>query len=111
MNRISEKLTLYKTLYTLNQGLEIILLACTRLEELGVFGPDHLRSCRIMTEELRARANHEVTEALRIREEDDALRFQNLRFEWEARLKAQGEPQSERPKPRRTTQGRKAVRR
>ena len=101
MNGISEKFTVYRTLYTLNQGFEIVLLACNRLETLGFLGDDQLRSCKIMTEELRALANYEVTEALNGREEGDCVRLQNLRAEWETRLRVQGEymPNPTRPKP------------
>jgi hypothetical protein len=102
MNGISEKFTVYRTLYTLNQGFEIILLACTRLESLGVLRDDQLRSCKLMTEELRALANYEVTEALTGREERDCVRLQNLRAEWETRLRVQGEhmPRPIRPQPK-----------
>lgn len=90
MNRPSQKITIYRTLYTLNQGIELVLLTFSQLEELGVLRPDQLRSCRIITEELQAKANHEVTEALRKREDDDSVRLQNLRLEWEAKLRLQG---------------------
>jgi len=65
VSRSSQKFTIYRTLYTLNQGIELVLLTFSQLEELGVLRPDQLRSCRIITEELQARANHEVTEAMR----------------------------------------------
>src|SRR5205807_1296888 len=84
-----------------NQGFEIVLLACNRLETLGLLGDDQLRSCRIMTEELRALANYEVAEALTELEERDCVRLQNFRAEWETRLRVQGEhmPTPIRPKP------------
>ncbi|SRR6266481_4699277 len=91
MSRSSQKFTIYQTLFTLNQGIELLLFTFGELEQLGVLGPDQLRSCQIITEELQARANHEVTEALQKREDEDAVRLQNLRFEWEARLRVQGE--------------------
>ena len=102
MNPISDKCSIYRTLYTLNQGFEIVLLACTRLQRLGCMGQDKLRSCAIMTEELRALANADVADVLKTREEHDCTLLQNLRAEWETRLRVQGEhmPKPERPKPK-----------
>ena len=101
MNNISDKFTVYRTLYTLNQGFEIVLLACNRLETLGCLGADKLRSCTIMTEELRALANADVADVLKTREEHDCTRLQNLRDDWETKLRVQGEnmPRPMQPKP------------
>ncbi len=91
MRPVSDKYSIYRSLFILNQGFEIVLAACTRLKSLGCMTDDKLRSCTLMAEELRALANSNVADVLNVREDEDCTRLQNLRHEWETRLKVQGE--------------------
>ena len=58
---------LYETVYDLNRAFGVILETFDRLQRFGFFRRDYLRAFHNMADELRARTNHELTEALRDR--------------------------------------------
>src|SRR5436305_13705628 len=66
---------LYETVYDLNRGFAVTLEAFDRLERLAFFRRDYLRAFHNMTDELRARTNHELTETLRDREQRETAQF------------------------------------
>src|SRR5437016_9076537 len=59
---------LYETVYDLNRGFALTLECFERLERLAFFRRDYLRAFHNLADELRARANYELTETLRDRE-------------------------------------------
>ena len=76
----------YETVYDLNRGFAVTLEAFDRLERLGFFRRDYLRAFRNMADELRARTNHELTETLRDREQQETAQFGRIRVKWERRF-------------------------
>jgi hypothetical protein len=72
MKPASQKLQVYETLHTLNDGLE----------KVG-FRRELLTEFRVVVEENRAWANFELTEAMHEREERDWVSFGRLRHQWE----------------------------
>ena len=88
---------LYETVYDLNRGFAVTLECFERLERLAFFRRDYLRAFRNMADELRARTNHELTETLRDREQQETAQFGRIRVKWERRF-GNGTPQ--RPKNR-----------
>jgi hypothetical protein len=77
---------LYETLYDLNRGFAVTLECFERLERQAFFRRDYLRAFRNIAEELRARTNHELTETLRDREQQEAAQFGRLCRKWERRF-------------------------
>ena len=79
---------LYETVYDLNRGFAVVLETFERLEKQAFFRRDYLRAFRNMADELRARTNHELTETLRDREQQEAAQFGRLCRKWERRFKS-----------------------
>jgi hypothetical protein len=81
------KSRLYESVYDLNRGFFIVLETFGRLERQAFFRRDYLRAFRNMAEELRAKANYELTATLRDHEQQEAAQFGRLCRKWERRLK------------------------
>ena len=77
------KLRVYEYLYLLNQNLQQALRVLQRLEKCPGLRRPFLRSFQVEIEDLRAQANHELTQSLCEREERDWYRFGRKRREWE----------------------------
>jgi hypothetical protein len=87
MKNAVPKMDIYETLYRLNRGFEIIVMNCKRLEEYGLFQNEYLKTLQMRAEELRAGANHELTETLRAREQEEWAHYERLNRKLENRLK------------------------
>lgn len=83
----SQKLGVYETLTSLNQGFAHVLADLQRLQEFGWFRPASLQHFRLIVEETRAGANFELVETMHEREQNDWARFGRLRNRWEQRYK------------------------
>ena len=83
---------LYESVYDLNRAFFVALEVFERLERQEFFRRDYLRGFRNMADELLARANYELTEALRDREQRESAHFGRLRLKWEKRFKNPGDP-------------------
>jgi hypothetical protein len=79
---------LYETVYDLNRGFAVVLETFERLERQTFFRRDYLRAFRNMADELRAKANYELTATLRDREQREAAQFGRLCRKWERRFKS-----------------------
>ena len=78
MKHPAQKLLIYETIHTLNQGFEHVLSDLARLEKLGFRG-ESFEIFRVIVEETRARANSELVEVMNDREQTDWARFGRLR--------------------------------
>jgi len=87
MKTTALKLRAYETVYRLNRAFELVRLNLDRLEALGLFRRNYLKSFRNMAEELRAETNHELTEKLNEREERDWAHFGQLCNQWEKKFR------------------------
>src|SRR5205807_9592885 len=76
----------YETVYDLNRGFNLILEIFERIERQAFFRRDYIRAFHTMADELRARANYELTETLRDHEGKDSAQFGRLRLKWERRF-------------------------
>jgi hypothetical protein len=81
----SQKLRVYETLHSFNQGFEQVLADVQSLQEFPFFRREFLRHFHIIIEETRSWANFEVAEVLHSREQHDWARFGRLRQRWEKR--------------------------
>ena len=82
-----QKLHVYETLHTLNQGFENILAGLRSLQQFPFLRSEFLREFQVMVEETRACINFELVEAMHSREQDDWARFGRLRQQWEKRYR------------------------
>ncbi|HEV3040936.1 MAG TPA: hypothetical protein VHA33_24430 [Candidatus Angelobacter sp.] len=80
------KTHLYEAVYDLNRAFSLTLEVFERLERQEFYRRDYLRTFRNIAEELRARANHELTAALRDQEQREAAHFGRLCREWDSRF-------------------------
>ncbi len=87
MKSTPQKLRVYETLHSLNQGFEQVLADLRRLEEFPFFQREFLRHFQVAVEETRAWANFEVAEVMQGRELDDWTRFGRLRHQWEKKYR------------------------
>ncbi|HLM98646.1 MAG TPA: hypothetical protein VK335_05155 [Bryobacteraceae bacterium] len=85
MKSTPQKLRVYETLHSLNQGFEQVLADLGRLQDFPFFRRKFLRHFQVMVEETRAWADFELLAALQSREQDDWTRFGRLRRQWEKR--------------------------
>jgi hypothetical protein len=83
----SQKLRVYETLHSLNQGFEQVLADLRRLNEFPFFRREFLGEFRVMVEETRAWANFDVLGTMHGRELDDWTRFGKVRHGWETRYR------------------------
>ena len=81
------KTRVYELLFRLNRGFSITLANLEQLEQSGLFRRDYLRAYRNLAEELRAGANHFLTEKLNAHEEEEWGRIGRLTAKWERRFK------------------------
>jgi hypothetical protein len=81
------KLRIYQTLHHLNRAFELVRLNLDRLDKLGL-DRRSMREYGIMSEELRADANHKLTGILHEREEKEWAHFGRLARPREKRLSA-----------------------
>ncbi|HLJ28921.1 MAG TPA: hypothetical protein VKY85_19580 [Candidatus Angelobacter sp.] len=84
------KIRAYETLYRLNRGFNITAFHFERLEELDILDADDLRALRAYhstCEEVRALTNADLMLLLESQEQQDAVRFQNQRLNWENRIR------------------------
>lgn len=81
----SEKLRVYETLHSLNEGFENVLGDLVRLQEFPFFRREFLRHFQVMVEETRAWANFDLVEVMHGREQDAWAKFGRLRRRWEKR--------------------------
>ena len=72
------KLQTYEALYVLNRCFEATLLGLERLQQLRLFGEEHLNEYKATLEYLRAKANDELTDALRENEMVEAAYFDQI---------------------------------
>ncbi len=72
------KLQTYEALYVLNRCFEATLLGLERLEQLRLFGEEHLKECKATLECLRAKVNGELTDELRENEMVEAAHFNQI---------------------------------
>ncbi len=100
MKSTPQKLRVYETLHSLNQGFEQVLADLRRLEEFPFFRRELLRALSVVVEETRAWANSEVVEVMHGYELDDWTRFGRLRRRWEKRY-LDDENEATAPKPTR----------
>ncbi len=82
-----QKLHVYETLYTLNQGFENILANLRSLQKVPFFRSEFLQEFQVMVEETRACINFELVETMHSREQNDWARFGRLRLRWEKRYR------------------------
>jgi hypothetical protein len=82
-----QKLRVYETLHSLNQGFEQVLTDLVRLQEFPCFRREPLGHFQVLVEETRAWANFELLEVLHGREQDDWTRFGRLRRAWDKRYR------------------------
>ncbi|HEV3038865.1 MAG TPA: hypothetical protein VHA33_13900 [Candidatus Angelobacter sp.] len=80
------KTHLYEAVYDLNRAFSLMLEVFERLERQGLYRRDYLRAFRDIAEELRARANHELTAFLRDHEQWESAHFGRLCRKWERRF-------------------------
>lgn len=85
MNLPSQKLRVYETLHSLNQGFERVLTDLRSLQEFQFLSREFLRHFQIVIEETRSWANFEIAEVMHSREQHDWARFGRLRQRWEKR--------------------------
>jgi hypothetical protein len=86
--KLKLKNRLYEAVYDLQRGFGLLQEVYDRLLRLAVFRRDYLHAFHTMLEELRARTNCELTEALRDRETRDSAHLGRLRRKWERRFQA-----------------------
>jgi hypothetical protein len=82
------KTHLYEAVYDLNRAFSLTLEVFERLERQEFYRRDYIRAFRNIAEELRARANHELTAVLRDHEQGDSAYFGRLCRKWERRFKS-----------------------
>lgn len=87
MKSTPQKLRVYETIYSLNQGFEQVLADLRRLQEQPFFRREFLRALSVVVEETRAWANSEVAEVLHSRELADWTRLGRLRQRWETKYR------------------------
>lgn len=80
------KTHLYEAVYDLNRAFSLTIEVFERLERQEFYRRDYLRAFRNIAEELRARANHELTAVLRDHEQGDSAYFGRLCRKWERRF-------------------------
>jgi hypothetical protein len=79
----SQKLRVYETLRSFNQGFDQVLADFRRLQQFPFFRREVLRHFRVVVEETRAWANFEVAEVMDSREQKDWARFGRQRHQFE----------------------------
>jgi hypothetical protein len=87
MKPTPQKLRVYETLHSLNQGFEQVLEDLVRLQRFPFFRNGHLRGVQVLVEEARAWANFELVGVLHGREQNEWTRFGRLRRKWETRYR------------------------
>jgi hypothetical protein len=85
MKSTPQKLRVYETLHSLNQGFEQVLAELRRLQVFPFFRRELLGHFQVVVEETRAWANFELVGVLHGREQGDWTRFGRLRRRWEKR--------------------------
>ncbi len=91
MKSTSQKLGVYETLHSLNQGFEQVLADLGRLQEFPWFRRGLLGHFQVVIEETRAWANFELVGVMQDREQHDWTRFGRLRRQWEKRYEDQND--------------------
>ncbi len=80
-----QKLQIYETLHSLNQGFEQVLADLRRVQRLPFSRRQPFRVLPIVVEETRAWANFALAAVMQDRELGDWTRFGRLRRRWEKR--------------------------
>lgn len=83
----SQKLSVYETLHSLNEGFEGVLGDLRHLQGLPFFHRQLVRAFQVVVEETRAWVNFELVETMHEREQSDWARFGRLRNRWEKRYR------------------------
>ncbi|HLN00705.1 MAG TPA: hypothetical protein VK335_15565 [Bryobacteraceae bacterium] len=81
----AQKLRVYESVHSLNQGFEQVLADLVRLQRFPFFRHGHLRGVQVLVEETRTWANFELLGVMHDREQNDWTRFGRLRRQWEKR--------------------------
>ena|SRR5579864_9341474 len=85
--RTSQKLGVYETLHSLNQGFEQVLADLRRFDKSPLFRRQLLHVLSVVIEETRAWANFEIVEVMHEHELSDWTRFSKLHRDWEKRYR------------------------
>ena len=75
------KSEMYETLWDLNQHFDRLSDRLEHLQKLGLLTAEFVEARRTATEEIRARTNCALAQALQEREAKDWSRFEDLRIE------------------------------
>ncbi len=80
----------YQDIAEMNRFFEQAIEQLGKLSELGLFHRDCLESYQVMVEEVRALANHELTEMLSDTEMENSAHYERLRLKWQKRFLESG---------------------
>ena len=80
----------YQGIAEMNRSFEQAIEQLGKLSELGLFHRDCLESYQVMVEEVRALANHELTEMLSDTEMENSAHYERLRLKWQKRFLESG---------------------
>ncbi len=80
----------YQDIAEMNRSFEQAIEQLGKLSELGLFHRDCLESYQVMVEEVRALANHELTEILSDTEMENSAHYERLRLKWQKRFLESG---------------------
>ncbi len=80
----------YQGIAEMNRSFEQAIEQLGKLSELGLFHRDCLESYQVMVEEVRALANHELTEMLSDTEMENSVHYERLRLKWQKRFLESG---------------------
>ncbi len=75
------KSEMYETLHALNQHFDQLSDTLEHLQKLGLLTAEFVEARRMATEEIRARTNCALAQALEERESKDWSKFEDLRIE------------------------------
>jgi len=81
----SQKLCVYETLHSLNQGFDRVLADLRRFKKLPFFRRQVLHVLSVVVAETRSWANFEIVEVMHECELTDWTRFSRVHREWEKR--------------------------
>ena len=76
----------YQGIAEMNRSFEQAIEQMGKLSEVGLFHHDCLESYQVMVEEVRALANHELTEMLSDTEMENSAHYERLRLKWQKRF-------------------------
>ena len=80
----------YQDIAEMNRSFEQAIEQLGKLSDLGLFHRDCLESYQVMVEEVRALANHELTEMLSDTEMENSAHYERLRLKWQKRFLESG---------------------